>query len=223
MTRRLVNLVTVASLLLCLTAALFWQRSGRTKDQLRVGAARGRYWQINTYPGGVAVTVATGWYENQPWEWTDVTASPAYPRAMRGRPYVQRSSNGEPAIDWMPASRAATGPVSVERGTWAPAGVVPTMPYVTYDVRYWLPVAVTTLPVLVRLLLAGQALQRRRRWARAGLCQGCGYDLTGNQTGVCPECGGPAAAAKPTVGAPAFDSTSRTAPRPSGHLQAPRH
>ena len=26
------------------------------------------------------------------------------------------------------------------------------------------------------------------RWAR-GLCVGCGYDLTGNVSGVCPECG----------------------------------
>jgi len=34
-----------------------------------------------------------------------------------------------------------------------------------------------------------------RRWARMrwrlmpGRCRGCGYDLTGNQTGECPECG----------------------------------
>lgn len=25
----------------------------------------------------------------------------------------------------------------------------------------------------------------------AGQCRGCGYDLTGNQSGVCPECGRP--------------------------------
>lgn len=28
---------------------------------------------------------------------------------------------------------------------------------------------------------------RRRRW---GMCLRCGYDLTGNESGVCPECGG---------------------------------
>lgn len=27
------------------------------------------------------------------------------------------------------------------------------------------------------------------RVPRAGLCEGCGYDLTGNTSGVCPECG----------------------------------
>ena len=30
-------------------------------------------------------------------------------------------------------------------------------------------------------------LRRRRR--AMGLCVGCGYDLTGNVSGVCPECG----------------------------------
>lgn len=30
---------------------------------------------------------------------------------------------------------------------------------------------------------------RRYRRRRKGLCVGCGYDLTGNVSGVCPECG----------------------------------
>jgi len=32
------------------------------------------------------------------------------------------------------------------------------------------------------------ALRRRRR-LKSGLCGKCGYDLTGNVSGVCPECG----------------------------------
>ena len=31
----------------------------------------------------------------------------------------------------------------------------------------------------------------RTRRLPAGLCQSCGYDLTGNTTGICPECGTP--------------------------------
>lgn len=30
---------------------------------------------------------------------------------------------------------------------------------------------------------------RRRRWKRRGLCLDCGYDLTGNESGRCSECG----------------------------------
>jgi len=33
------------------------------------------------------------------------------------------------------------------------------------------------------------ACVRRRRWAIEGRCAACGYDLTGNVSGVCPECG----------------------------------
>jgi hypothetical protein len=35
---------------------------------------------------------------------------------------------------------------------------------------------------------------RRRRLRSSGLCQACGYNLTGNTSGVCPECGTPATA-----------------------------
>lgn len=34
----------------------------------------------------------------------------------------------------------------------------------------------------------GRYLLRRRRGRRSGLCIKCGYDLTGNVSGVCPEC-----------------------------------
>ncbi len=30
---------------------------------------------------------------------------------------------------------------------------------------------------------------RRHRRRRKGECTGCGYDLTGNESGICPECG----------------------------------
>lgn len=36
-------------------------------------------------------------------------------------------------------------------------------------------------------LVRGPLLRRRRR--SKGRCTGCGYDLTGNVSGVCPECG----------------------------------
>jgi hypothetical protein len=29
----------------------------------------------------------------------------------------------------------------------------------------------------------------RRRWRERGQCVGCGYDLRGNVSGICPECG----------------------------------
>ena len=40
------------------------------------------------------------------------------------------------------------------------------------------------------LMRGSRARQRRERWA-AGRCIRCGYSLTGNTSGVCPECGRP--------------------------------
>ena len=51
----------------------------------------------------------------------------------------------------------------------------------------WIPLLVfATYPTIA--LIRGPLLRRRRRRKR-GLCVKCGYDLTGNVTGVCSECG----------------------------------
>jgi len=51
---------------------------------------------------------------------------------------------------------------------------------------FWMPSA-----LLLTLLLgpAGVRWMRRRRRKTRGLCLRCGYDLQGNETAVCPECG----------------------------------
>lgn len=52
-----------------------------------------------------------------------------------------------------------------------------------------------SFPVIILLLAAyplGALIRgpvRRRRRRRRGLCVKCGYNLTGNTSGVCPECG----------------------------------
>jgi len=49
---------------------------------------------------------------------------------------------------------------------------------------------VLTVPLLgVWLAYACAGPLRRRRRRRRGLCAVCGYDLTGNESGICPECG----------------------------------
>jgi hypothetical protein len=55
-------------------------------------------------------------------------------------------------------------------------------------VPYWLPVLITA--IMPSWWVALQRRRRLRAWrSRAGLCVSCGYDLTGNTSGVCPECG----------------------------------
>ena len=48
------------------------------------------------------------------------------------------------------------------------------------------------IPVFFGMLLGGcvyDLIKSYRRRFPAGHCQRCGYDLTGNVSGVCPECG----------------------------------
>ena len=50
-----------------------------------------------------------------------------------------------------------------------------------YFVPMWIPFLALAIPTYI--------LWRRDRRKPEGCCQQCGYDLTGNESGVCPECG----------------------------------
>ncbi len=49
-------------------------------------------------------------------------------------------------------------------------------------------IAIPAALLLLVLIIAWQDRRTRKRAAR-GLCTRCGYDLTGNVSGTCPECG----------------------------------
>ncbi len=57
-----------------------------------------------------------------------------------------------------------------------------TGPPATTEVRLWLALVVAASPTLL-------LFWRDRRRIPEGHCQECGYDLTGNVSGVCSECG----------------------------------
>jgi hypothetical protein len=59
----------------------------------------------------------------------------------------------------------------------------------------WAVTGVLLLPPGLWIVTAGRRRRRARRWRRAGRCPYCGYDLRGNVSGICPECGAAAAAA----------------------------
>jgi len=61
---------------------------------------------------------------------------------------------------------------------------------------HWFVVALWLLILLTSLAPTWQVLVyfRRRQCIRGSRCTVCGYDLTGNTSGVCPECGTPTSA-----------------------------
>ena len=72
------------------------------------------------------------------------------------------------------------------RSRWARQG--------TLHVPLWFPLCLTAIGPAV-WLLEFRRRRRARRWAREGRCAACGYDLAGNTSGICPECGTGRAAA----------------------------
>jgi hypothetical protein len=77
--------------------------------------------------------------------------------------------------------------------------LIPWAVYLTYRIPttgvyfHWLGPALTTLavapPALLAAWIGSRGKRRRDARRRAGACLKCGYDLQGNVSGRCPECG----------------------------------
>jgi hypothetical protein len=63
------------------------------------------------------------------------------------------------------------------------------------------------LPIVAAFCWSFKKMAHERRLARPGRCHACGYDLFGNVSGICPECGRPTRRVQP------FDSASSSAVR----------
>ena len=163
MTRRLLNLLTALSLLLCVAACVLWVRSYFRGDSYYSGTPDGSQVYVDSGRGYLSLTRSSvnplfnrtgrAWGSNR---------TPQYP--MSGRPSTPSELLGFWSIDM----RTSSGPGR----RW----IVP----------YWWLVGVTAAPP------AYLAVNWRRRLARSraakGLCPQCGYDLRATP-GRCPECG----------------------------------
>ncbi len=59
----------------------------------------------------------------------------------------------------------------------------------TIEVPSWFPFVILAAYPALAFIRGPLRHRRRRRRRKRGLCLGCGYDLTSNESGVCPECG----------------------------------
>jgi hypothetical protein len=142
----------------------------------RDGVTDVTFWTVDTARGSVAVR-------------RDCNHFPRAWGPLRARPWGWESHGATDRVYIGPV--AATGPVVLLRR----AG------FEWYRARFdgadggWSVQWRVTWPAWAGVVLAG-ALPMGRLWRRMrrgrygpGRCGGCGYDLQGNESGVCPECG----------------------------------
>ena len=109
----------------------------------------------------------------------------------RDHPRIGRQGRG--AVGWRPMRDALIAfPCSVFLGAlfaWhagpSPAGFRAAVAIAAVMAAAWIAWIVLERP---KVLAKERSLRRQVRRAN-GQCQDCGYDLTGNVSGVCPECG----------------------------------
>ena len=168
MRRKLFNLAAAVSLVLSMTVASFWIRCYDHYDQVGIDLY-GAYFTLSSYKGQV-------WAERDRW--------------------IYKPAGPERKLSAFADSRQASGMEPYQKvfgfGVYR---------YVNGD-NNWDPSIITTIGAivpswfLVALFLMLPVLWRARQYRLAalvkrGACTKCGYNLTGNTSGVCPECGSP--------------------------------
>jgi len=164
-TRRLLNLLTALSLLLCVAVVALWVRSYWRYD-LTGARLGGAVALVGSYRGHLLWAAELRDEHKGAGEW--------YGHDSGGR------ADAESTWQFLRTNAAFN---------------VLGFSY-TGDVQTSMPLRVMVTPswsaALVLAFLPGRRLahaRRRRRRRNENRCAACGYDLTGNVSGVCPECG----------------------------------
>ena len=109
-----------------------------------------------------------------------------------GRASIQYEPGGQhPAWDALREWPSDSPMLSTKTRTY-PDGFIrrsPPLPVLVVRLRFWFLGALAMVLPAGRLALAAGRRWQRRRHAARGRCPACGYDLTGNASGTCPECG----------------------------------
>ena len=186
MIRRLLNLLTSLSLLLCVAACVLWVRSYRDQQANAVVTERGARWFVSArgrlgllmmdVPAGL-----TGWTVRRGTDHHD-DMMPSLGRVLRRQP-----SRGFGGFEVASVRRRLVAFMHV-RGVDFSAGEANDqgcpLDFCWIAAPHWAVVVAAAVAPAAR----AAGLLRRRRRPRPGLCPQCGYDLRATPH-RCPECG----------------------------------
>jgi hypothetical protein len=194
MLRRLLNLLTALSLLLCVAVGALWLRSHSRCDTCR--------WDRNHFDdpltrGPILVEYVVAkfecgraaflWWRYESYEWTGSVHEPGFHAESR-----PSSSDGSDFRLYAKSDLGCWLHRSVSGVELHAASVNEPPPFYNRFHVYRIGVPLWLLATMTAVVPGWRALAcaRRHRFQGTGLCPACGYDLTGNASGVCPECGG---------------------------------
>jgi hypothetical protein len=161
MTRQLLNVLTALSLLVCAAVLVLWVRSYGTTDRFDYQATTKLY----------SVLIHMGTFQVAQVDRDSGSVSVGF--------YHHGASVRASATWWndwhKPVTTRGMFHFGLVRGTYYRVLILP----------LWIALAAAAVPPILRVRLKLRSHARER----LGLCSTCGYDLTGNISGVCPECG----------------------------------
>jgi hypothetical protein len=169
MPRRLFTLASALSLLLCAATVVLWVFSHRARTELEFGW-RGQKCAVFADRGNIGVD-----------NWPEIREY-ALSRNRRGNTLLlelrSRNSHYPQRPEDMAKVEQVRAKINALNAEVSPA-------YISNRFRYWaIPFCFMVLPYVWII-----NFRRRQIRLRVGLCPKCRYNLTGNTTGICPECG----------------------------------
>lgn len=197
MRRWIFNFATAISLLLCAGTVALWAASARDGKKVHWARRDGRHVFIGCIQSHACISVTKPWPcdetlasdDSEPFalltgpliEWRHL-----YVYGWSGSGFVAVGRDGK--VPNLPHGGGATN--SQTFGPEMPPGSS-TRPITGWHVGIpmWMLVGLTLLVPIVRFSDLGFAACRQRQRKRHGLCPDCSYDLKGNLSGICPECG----------------------------------
>ena len=176
MKRKQFSFASLLSLLLFVVTGVMWVRSQIVADLFRIGLEPRKEICLLSDRGALQVRFAVFTYFWGDRWWTHQTLSDSYVLIPFFVEEYPMEFDETPNQHWAFKAKYKEGQFDGLHASLAP------------DFRYYLFVVPYWIILVLSAIIPLRALLRRRRSVEGG-CQNCSYDLTGNTSGVCPECG----------------------------------
>jgi hypothetical protein len=210
MKRRLLNLLTLLSLLLCVAVCVLWVRSYWVFDRVSATTVGKRHWGVYSAAGTLSMRRCWPWPEARPLRWAVSRPGDLVPRdhVSPDMPPLRMPADGwhvafvdaypvpvgdydgplGRGIDWRWWKiKGHSGPAAFHSWSITPQ-YVPDGTCERLSFPHWLLGATAAAPAIVLTAARLPFWLRARRRRAAGLCVRCGFDLRATPE-RCPECG----------------------------------